>query len=211
MIFEIKQVGPLKCNAILLGCEETKEGVIIDPGDEGPMLLAWAHEKGVHITHLLHTHAHFDHIGATKYLKDNKKEAYICLHSEDEFLYSILKQQGDIFGFQFEAPPPIDRFIDEGDIISFGSANLKIIHTPGHSPGSVSFIFETSEQGIIFCGDTLFYRSIGRTDLWGGSEKSLFTSIQNKILTFDDAFTIVPGHGPITTIFNEKKNNPYLK
>lgn len=208
MIKKTFVVGPLQCNCTLLACEKTREGVLVDPGDEAPRLMAGLKENGVTIKYLLHTHAHFDHIGATGALKAHT-QARICLHQADQFIYEKLPLQGQMFGMQFDAAPPIDHFLSDEEVLRFGEHSLQVIHTPGHSPGGVCFKLTTGDESL-FSGDTLFQGSIGRTDLWGGDYDLLIRSIKNRLLILNDDISVIPGHGPQTLIGKEKRNNPFL-
>lgn len=201
-------VGPLQCNCTILACEKTLEAVVIDPGDEAENILASLRAKNIKVKYLLHTHAHFDHIGATASLK-SKTAAQICLHKGDEEIYKNLPLQGQMFGMKFDAPAPIDKFLEDEEEVTFGEQKLKVIHTPGHSPGGICFTLEGKES-LVFSGDTLFQGSIGRTDLWGGDYSQLIRSIKSRLLTLDDSTQVFPGHGPSSVIHAEKKLNPFL-
>jgi glyoxylase-like metal-dependent hydrolase (beta-lactamase superfamily II) len=168
---------------------------------------------------LFHTHAHFDHIGAARGVKEalaqNGIEApSIFLHRDDEFIYSMLPQQAARFGFRMDAPLPVDRYFEDGQSLEFGSLRFSVLHTPGHSPGGVCFhLHSDTVKGVpemVFTGDTLFREDIGRADLWGGDEALLVKSIRNRLLVLDDDTCAWPGHGPSTTIGHEKRHNPYV-
>ncbi len=208
MIMRKLIVGPFSSNSYILGCEKTKQGLIIDPGDEGERIISTVNEVGVKIIKLLHTHAHYDHVGATLSLKKRFPDAEVSLHKDDQSLYYELPLQARLFGFQAENPPKIEHFLTNGEKITFGNFSLKVIHTPGHSPGGVSFLLIENNQ--IFTGDTLFYRSIGRTDLWGGNYEKLINSIKDKLFILDNNVKVFPGHGEETTIGDEKRENPFL-
>ena len=209
MILDTMVVGPLQCNCTLLSGEKTFEAVLIAPGDEPQRIISELDRQGVTVKYLLHTHAHFDHIGGTKGVKE-KTLAPICLHKGDESIYKMLSAQGQMFGMQFEEPSPIDKFISDEEILSFGQHRIQVIHTPGHSPGGVCFkLLDGAEQ--VFSGDSLFSGSIGRTDLWGGNFDQLIQSIKTRLLVLDDDIRVYPGHGPTTSIGQEKRNNPFLR
>lgn len=201
-------VGPLQCNCTILTCEKAREAVVIDPGDEGARLVEELKSQGVTVKYLLHTHAHFDHIGATRTLKENFTTK-ICLHRGDEKIYQMLPVQGQMFGMRFDEPKPIDQFIEDGELLTFGEHRLEVIHTPGHSPGGVCFKLSEKEQ-LLFSGDTLFQGSIGRTDLWGGNYDTLLQSIRTRLLSLDGDTQVFPGHGGETLISTEKRHNPFL-
>jgi glyoxylase-like metal-dependent hydrolase (beta-lactamase superfamily II) len=158
----------------------------------------------------MHTHAHLDHIMATRYIKE-KTNAKILLHKDDNDIYNNLKFQARIFGISTKDPLPVDIFLNDNDEIKIGEKVItKVIHTPGHSPGSVCFYFDKYDTPLIFSGDTLFYGSIGRTDLWGGSYTTILNSIKERLFTLKEDTIVFPGHGPKTNIWNEKKYNPFF-
>src|SRR5262249_7930870 len=152
-----------------------------------------------------HTHAHFDHVGATRKVAEATK-ASIHLHEDDLFLYENLGMQGAMFGLTFDDVLPVSRFIQNGDTIAAGGAEVEVIHTPGHTPGSVCFRW-AGETPVLFSGDTLFQRSIGRTDLWGGDPGAIERSIRSRLYTLPEDTIVVPGHGPETTIGEERRLN----
>jgi len=202
-------VGPLKCNCTLLACEKTGEAVLIDPGDEASKLIAELSKLKVKVKYLLHTHAHFDHIGATKGLKAHT-EATVCLHQGDQSIYEMLPLQGQMFGMQFEPAPAIEKFLLDEEVLSFGEHSLQVIHTPGHSPGGICFKLVGGDE-FLFSGDTLFQGSVGRTDLWGGDFDLLIRSIKRRIFTLDEEIAVFPGHGPSTFVGQEKRHNPFFQ
>jgi len=205
-------VGIFQCNCVILGDEETGEALLVDPGDEAEKIMKELKERSWSVTHILHTHAHIDHIGATKALK-NSTNGTLCLHKEDLFLYEQIKMQGEILGMSVDPEvKPIDNFIVHGDAIEWGkNLRAEVIHTPGHTPGSVSFLIkEAKGENFVLSGDTLFMGSIGRTDLWGGDFKQIIHSIKTNLMTLDESLKVIPGHGPQTTIGVEQKTNPFL-
>ncbi len=211
MIQSTFPVGPLACNCTILGCERTKEAIVIDPGDEAEKIMAHLTRLNLRVTMLLHTHAHFDHVGGSKKIKTQVPSVTLSLHPDDQWMYDHLTLQGQLFGFLQEAPLPIDHFLKHGEEIRFGDCRLNVIHTPGHSPGSVCFhLLEGKEKATLFSGDTLFYRDIGRTDLWGGDEKKIISSIRNELFTLPEETPVIPGHGRFTSIGQEKQSNPYI-
>ena len=209
MLIEIIPVGPFQCNCIILGDEISKKGIIIDPGDEADKILDIVKQNNLEIIQILHTHAHLDHIGATRRVHQ-ETQAPILIHKDDLWLYENLKLQGDLFGIPTEPVKPVNQFLSDGDIQKFGEQKLITLHTPGHTPGSVSFQIN-EKVPVLFSGDTLFQGSIGRTDLWGGSYETILKSIENRLLPLEESTKIFPGHGPQTTLWNEKKTNPFLK
>lgn len=199
-------VGMIQANCYIAGCEETKEGVIIDPGDEADRILAEVRTAGLSIKYVLNTHAHFDHIVANGPVVE-ATGAPLALHPLD---LPLLRQQGGASFFGLEAPnsPEPDMELAEGDSISVGRYALQVLFTPGHTPGHVSF-YEPEAQ-VIFDGDVLFANGIGRTDLPGGDYETLMTSINEKLMVLPDATTVYSGHGPVTTIGRERRSNPWL-
>jgi hydroxyacylglutathione hydrolase len=211
MIVETQAVGPFFKNGFVLGCEETREAVLIDPGDEVEQLLAFAARKTLNIRHILLTHAHVDHVTGVAAAK-RALGAPIHLHRDDLFLYEKAVSQGVMFGLRVEAPPPVDVFYGPGDVIAFGTYEARPHHTPGHCPGGVCL--QVGKQGsagkALFVGDTLFAGSIGRTDLPGGDYETLIDSIRRVLFAFGDDAVVYPGHGPTTTIGQERRTNPFL-
>lgn len=208
LIHETTVVGPLQCNCVLLACPKTLEAVLIDPGEEAPKILKMIESRGVKVKYLLHTHAHFDHFSATGEVK-GKVGGQICLHRDDDELFRNLPLQGKLFGFPYAAAPPVEKYLEHEEELSFGEQKLRVLHTPGHSPGSVCYEVLGS-AGKVFSGDTLFRQSVGRADLWGGDGRLLLSSIRDRLLSLDDEMQVFPGHGPKTTIGFEKRSNPFL-
>jgi glyoxylase-like metal-dependent hydrolase (beta-lactamase superfamily II) len=202
-------VGPLQCNCTILFDEETREALVVDPGDESERILQALAALDARPQSLLHTHGHFDHIGATSDVA-GATGATIRLHAADRFLYDSLPEQASFFGLSFAAPRPPDEALPDGEVIAFGRFRIRAIHTPGHTPGSTSFLLE-GESPMLFSGDTLFHRSIGRTDLWGGDTEQILASIREKLFTLPAQTPVVCGHGPGTTIGEERKQNPFVR
>ncbi len=211
MIHRVLPVGPLQCNCQLVACPRTKEAVLVDPGDEPEKILAMLEKEGVTVKYLLHTHAHFDHCGATGAVK-TATGALTCLHDADRMLYENLPTQGRMFGMTFEPTPALDKTLADGEPVTFGDCKLEVLHTPGHSPGSVCFRFSGpgSDAEWLASGDTLFQGSIGRADLWGGNGQLLLKSIRDRLFVLDDDLPVFPGHGAETRIGVEKRTNPFL-
>lgn len=210
MIIENIVVGEFACNCTIIACEETKEALIIDPGDEPQKIIEVLDKYDLKPKYLIHTHAHLDHIMATRDIKE-KTQAEIFLHKADLTIYKNLNLQALKFGMTVKDPLDVDKFIEDGELITIGeNITCKIIHTPGHSPGGVCFYFSNFEKPVVFSGDTLFAGSIGRTDLWEGSYDDLIKSIKNRLFTLDDETIVCPGHGNNTTIGKEKKTNPFF-
>ena len=205
MIVKQLTLGMVQTNCYLAGCEESGEGVIIDPADEAGLILTEVEKVGLTIKYVLNTHAHFDHSLANGDVVKATR-APLALHPLD---LPLLRQNGGaaFFGMEVSASPEPDMELAEGDTISFGRYTLRVLFTPGHTPGHVSF-YESS-AAIIFDGDVLFAGGIGRTDLPGGDYDTLINSIRSKLFEFPDDVVIYPGHGPETTIGEEKINNPF--
>ncbi len=198
-------VGPLGCNCSLLWDAGKGTGIVVDPGGDGAKIFARVAKAGFKVEALLHTHAHFDHVGATKELQDLWQcPAY--LHPGDDFLIENLEMQTAGFGFD-ALPKPEMRELHAQDIF----AGMATLHTPGHTPGSCCFHGEFEEGKLVLAGDTLFRGGVGRTDLWGGDFDQLEQSIQAQLYTLDGAALVIPGHGPATTIGTEATNNPFVQ
>lgn len=202
-------VGPLQCNCSILLDEATGEALVIDPGDEPDKILRALDAMKARPVALLHTHAHFDHIGGTRTVKE-KTGAGIRLHPADRPLYDALPDQAAMFGIPAGAPLPIDSPITDGETISFGRHSVTAIHTPGHTPGSTCYLL-SGDAPALFAGDTLFRRSIGRTDLWGGDTDTILDSIRTRLYSLPEDTPVVCGHGPGTTIGEEKRANPFVR
>jgi len=199
------EVGPFMENTYVVGCEETKEAAVIDPGAEEDEILAAIRRLGVTVTKILNTHAHIDHIGAVQAVR-KATGAKFCLHEAEAPFVEGYDQQCRFFGVRFGDKPQIDGFLKDGDVVEVGRLRGKVLHTPGHSPGGLCFDFGEN----VFVGDTLFNGSIGRTDLPGGNYDQLIDNIKRKLLTLPPATKAWSGHGPATTIGREKQSNPFL-
>jgi len=199
------QVGMIGTNCYVVACPETQEAIVIDPGDEAKRIHNLVTKNGFKITAIVNTHGHWDHVGGNRELK-KLTGAPIYIHEQDaRFLTDGRLHLGSMMGNN-ENSPAADKLLKEGDIVKVGKHNLKIIHTPGHTPGGISLIGEN----LVFVGDTLFAGSIGRTDLPGGNYTTLINSIKEKLLSLDDETVVYPGHGPSTTIGRERARNPFL-
>lgn len=209
---ETQAAGPFMKNGFVVACTQTREAVLIDPGDEVAGLLAYAARHTLAIRHILLTHAHVDHVTGVAAAK-RALGVPIHLHRDDQFLYDQAVAQGVMFGLRVEAPPPVDAYYAPGQVIPFGECEARPHHTPGHCPGGVCLqIGERRTAGQdLFVGDTLFAGSIGRTDLPGGDYATLIDAIKTVLFAFGDAARVYPGHGPMTTIGQERRNNPFLR
>jgi hydroxyacylglutathione hydrolase len=212
MILETRGVPPFMKNGFVLGCERTKEGVVIDPGDEVEELLEAVNRHGLAIRYILLTHAHLDHISGVGQAKE-ALNVPVGLHREDDFLYRAVVQQGLAFGFEVDPQPPVDFYYDGPGPWRFGDYGAWVHHTPGHCPGGVCLAVghADSPERTLFVGDTLFAGGIGRVDLPGGNLATLLRSIREVLFTFPDDTIVHSGHGPSTTIGREKSSNPYLQ
>jgi hydroxyacylglutathione hydrolase len=206
-LIETFPVGPLQCNCTILADEASGEAVVIDPGDEPDRILRALETMKLKAVALLHTHAHFDHITGTRGVRE-ATGAPIRLHAADFPLYDALPDQAALFGLRAGSALPPDAPLSDGDTIRFGPYALRAIHTPGHTPGSTCFELQ-GDRPVLFSGDTLFRRSIGRTDLWGGDTETILASIREKLFALPGDVPVVCGHGPGTTIEEEKRLNPF--
>jgi glyoxylase-like metal-dependent hydrolase (beta-lactamase superfamily II) len=205
MIIKKLAVGPIMANCFIVGCKETHEAAVIDPGDEADRILLALAQAKLTVKQIINTHGHFDHVGANKRMKA-ATGAPILIHALDAPMLSMLSRSAAAWGMSAEDSPSPDRTIDEGDEIRVGLLRLQVIHTPGHTPGGVSLIAD----GYVFVGDTLFAGSVGRTDFPGGDFDTLKSSIQKKLFALGDEVRVFTGHGPETTIGEEKRYNPFV-
>jgi glyoxylase-like metal-dependent hydrolase (beta-lactamase superfamily II) len=205
MIHQVVAVGPLQCNCHILADEAAKEAIIVDPGDDAGEILKRV--QGYKVVALLHTHCHFDHMTATRPVAESTG-AEILIHQLDKEYYDSLAGQYKRFGMPrpVDDPLPVERFLKDGDQISFGKHKVKVLHTPGHTQGSCCF----HTEGLVLSGDTLFQRSIGRTDLPGGNAQQELDSIRKRLFTLDPETVVFPGHGGETTIQEERAENPFF-
>ncbi len=206
MIIKKLEVGPIMANCYILGCEETKQAIVIDPGDEGDRILLELAESALKVTYILNTHGHFDHVGGNSRLKE-VTGAPLAIHEDDSPMLAQLAMSAARFGLSAENSPEADRYLVEGDTIDAGTISLKVIHTPGHTRGGVCLY----TPGHLFSGDTLFAGSIGRTDFPGGDFDTLINSIKTKLLCLPRETVVYPGHGMPSTIEMEMRSNPFLR
>jgi hydroxyacylglutathione hydrolase len=211
LIVEHFPVGPLGCVCTLLADLESGEAIVVDGGDEAARIAARLDELGVRATYLVHSHAHVDHIGALGELR-RLTGANGLLHPADLPLYATLREQARWLGTPLPELVTLDGALGDGDRFRAGRLTLDVLHTPGHTPGSVSFaLAHPGAPAMLLTGDTLFRGSVGRWDIGGTSLEDIVTSIRTKLLDYPDATSVVPGHGPATTIGLEKRQNPYLQ
>ena len=212
MDIEILVVGPIQGNCVILSDLERKEAVVVDPGADPEKILSILRGKDLQLKAILITHAHIDHVGAIGEVHDAFPDAKICMHKGDEKLFANIGVQGQMFGQPTrDNPPAITDWIEEGWTYTFAGRPIKALHTPGHAPGHMVFVTkDDDDKQVVICGDVLFHGGIGRTDLWGGSQSQLLESIRDKLFTMDDETIVISGHGPTTTIGEEKRTNPYV-
>jgi len=208
MIHEIFPVGPLQCNCSVIGDEESREAMVIDPGDNIEQIMTIVERNGLTVKQIVVTHAHIDHVGGAMKLKQ-RTGAPILLNQNDDMLLKMLDVQAAWIGVRPPGPVTIDQSLADADTLKVGGIQASVLHTPGHTEGSVCVYFP-SEQKLI-AGDTLFAGSIGRTDLPGGSTEKIIRSLHQKVLALPDETIVVPGHGELTTIGEERETNPFLK
>jgi hydroxyacylglutathione hydrolase len=209
MLIETFPTGPLGCNCSILVDPVSKAALVIDPGGDFPTIKAAVERAGAKVVSIVHTHTHVDHVGATAPLQ-RWASAPARIHESDRPLYEMLPVQSALLGIPLPEPADMDGDLADGKSVTAGAIELVVLHTPGHTPGSVSFLVQTPTGLVCFTGDTLFRRGVGRTDLWGGDARALAVSLKRKLGTLEDATRVVAGHGPPTTIGEEKRKNPLL-
>jgi glyoxylase-like metal-dependent hydrolase (beta-lactamase superfamily II) len=207
MIFRSFPVPPLSCNCSIIGDPVTKKAIVVDPGGDSERILKEVEALGLMVTHIVHTHAHFDHFLASGEMQ-KATGAPLCLHKADKELWEILEVQCRLFGVPYAPVPPPDRWLEDGEALSVGGLQGTVLHTPGHTPGSLCFYFESAK--MVLAGDTLFRGGIGRTDLWGGDEQAIERSIKQRLYALDEATRVITGHGPETKIGHEMRFNPFV-
>jgi hydroxyacylglutathione hydrolase len=208
MIHKVFPVGPLQCNCSVIGDEQTHEAMVIDPGDQIEDILKILKAENLTLKQIVVTHAHIDHVGGAMKLKA-ATGAPILMNQNDEALLKMLDMQATWIGMRPPGAVHVDDAVSEGRILQVGNLSSTVIHTPGHTEGSICLYF--SEQKTLIAGDTLFAGSIGRTDLPGGSYEKIMRSLHNQLLQLPDETQVVPGHGPVTTIGEERETNPFLQ
>jgi glyoxylase-like metal-dependent hydrolase (beta-lactamase superfamily II) len=223
LIHEILPVGMLQCNCHIVGDPQTREAIVIDPGDDAARILEVIKRHRLKVTAIVVTHTHIDHVIALHHVQE-ATGAPVYLHADDLGLYRMLDLQASWLGMKTPEEAKIDQLVREGDVIRWGGYAAQVLHTPGHTPGSICLYMpsdmpaspggavNSSNRGIsqLFAGDTLFAGSIGRTDLWGGSMAAIMQSLKGKLLELPDSTIVYPGHGDTTTIGAERATNPFL-
>ena len=207
MILEALTVGPFQENCYIVGDEGMGAGALVDPGDEATRIALAVEQTGLEIDSILITHAHIDHVGAVAALVDE----YVCpvlMHAEAEPMLQQLPTQAMMMGLRFGKVPAVDRHIEDEEVLEVGALRLKALYTPGHAPGHLAFYVEG--EGLVLSGDALFAGSVGRTDLSGGDMDLLMQSINERLMTLPDETRVYSGHGPQTTIGDERAHNPFL-
>jgi glyoxylase-like metal-dependent hydrolase (beta-lactamase superfamily II) len=201
-------LGPLQTNCYLIACDQTNDAAVIDPSWNGRFIAETATEKGWQISKILLTHAHFDHVGGLAELK-RLVDVPVYIHAEALPMLQQTNASAQLFGMEIEQPSDPEQLLVEGDVVTVGNSQLDVLFTPGHAPGHISFYLKA--QNILFDGDVLFQQSIGRTDLPGGDMGLLLQMIEEKFLILPDETAVLSGHGPATTIGQEKQWNPFLR
>ncbi len=215
MIYIKLPVGLLQCNCLIIGDPKSREAIVIDPGDEVERILSLLGRYKLTVKVIVSTHAHIDHVGGLAKLHQYTG-APVMMHSDDLPLYHGMEVQANFLGIEAPELVDVDQLLKEGDALSWGGFQANVIHTPGHSPGSVCLYLPKDSGHIkltqpqLFAGDTLFAGSIGRTDLWGGSFDQIMDSLKSKVLQLPDDTVVHPGHGPTTSIGHERHSNPFL-
>ena len=203
-------VGLLGCNCSIVADVEAKRAIVVDPGGDYAAIRARLESLGVAVTAIVHTHTHIDHVGCTAELQRDSGAA-ASIHEGDRFLYDLLPVQAQMLGTPLPVVADMDGGLVDGGVFRAGSLEMGVVHTPGHTPGSCCFVVSDGGSTRVFAGDTLFRGSIGRTDLWGGDSSAILTSIRSKLLSLPDDAVVVAGHGPSTTIGDERARNPFLR
>jgi hydroxyacylglutathione hydrolase len=225
LIHEILPVGMLQCNCHIVGDPQTREAIVIDPGDDAARILEVIERHRLKVTAIVVTHTHIDHVIGLRRVQA-ATGAPVYIHADDLALYRMLDVQASWLGWKIPETVQIDQLAREGDVIRWGPYEAQILHTPGHTPGSICLYMTAdlpvsstdaaaahsakTSTGQLFAGDTLFAGSIGRTDLWGGSFQGIIRSLKGKLLDLPDSTIVYPGHGEATTIGKERATNPFL-
>jgi hydroxyacylglutathione hydrolase len=209
MVIETFAVGPLRCNCSILVDDESRRAIVIDPGGDFDNIRARLENNAARVVAIVHTHTHIDHVGATAPLQ-RWSSADALIHEADRFLYDLLPLQAEFLGVPLPERCDIEGDLVHDLVLRAGEIEMQVLHTPGHTPGSVSFVVRGPDASVAFTGDTLFRRGIGRTDLWGGDGDLIFKSLRTRLMTLPEDTKVVAGHGPTTTIGEERRGNPFL-
>lgn len=210
MIVETFPSGPLGCNCSILVDPASKSAIVVDPGGDFDVVRARVEKHGAKVVSIVHTHTHIDHVGATAELQ-RWADAPARIHEADRFLYELLPVQAALLGTGLPEACDLEGDLKDGGSVDAGAITAQVIHTPGHTPGSVSFLVQSGGGSVVLTGDTLFRRGIGRTDLWGGDSTLIMRSLKVKLMSLDESTRVIAGHGPETTIGEEKRANPFLR
>ncbi len=210
MLLQTLPVGPLGCNCCIVADESTLRAVVVDPGGDFAHIKKLVERSGLKVESILHTHAHIDHVGATGSLQRWTGSA-AHMHAADVFMVKMLGVQAAMIGLPTPEGADIQGDLADGGSIDLGSVRIEVMHTPGHSPGSVSLLVRCEQGDVVLSGDTLFAGGIGRTDLWGGDTDAIVRSIRNRLYVLDETLRVIPGHGAETTIGQELRTNPFVR
>jgi len=210
MILETFPVGPLRCNCTILGDEVTREAMVVDPGDNIPEILSRLQKHGLTLRQIVVTHAHIDHVGGAAQLR-KLTGAPVIMNQQDLGLLGMMQMQAGWLGVPTPEVAPPDASAEDGLAVGLATLPAQVLHTPGHTPGSICLLFHFNDQHLLLAGDTLFAGSIGRTDLPGGDGQQILRSLRERLLVLPDATRVLPGHGPETTIGEERQSNPFLQ
>lgn len=210
MLIDSFAVGPLACNCSVVADLTSRRAVVIDPGGDIQKIRARLTRHAVQLDAILLTHAHIDHVAAARQLQ-SETNAPVRAHPQDRFLLQMLGVQAAMIGLPMTSGPEAVFDLVEGSVVPLAPAAFRVIHTPGHSPGGVSLLLEGDGPSVLFSGDTLFQGGIGRSDLWGGDQDLLIRSIRDRLFTLDPSVRVIAGHGPETTIGDEREANPFVR
>ena len=208
MILETFPVGPLHCNCTILGDEITHQAMVVDPGDNIPEILSRLQRHGLTLSQIVVTHAHIDHVGGAAQLR-KATGAPVLMNQQDLALLGMMEMQANWIGVPTPEVAPPDASAEDGLAVGLAALPAEVLHTPGHTPGSICLLFPA--QHLLLAGDTLFAGSIGRTDLPGGDGHQILRSLRDRLLVLPDATRVIPGHGPETSIGEERQSNPFLQ